>query len=166
MILRMKKYIAICLFGGMFFINTTNEVIAIGKNDTLREESQKFEKPNWVEYDKLVTLKGTVIELNDYGPPNYGENPETDEKVKYCVLKLDTPINVRADSKSNLNTDDFRNECLLQIVVPYDDVKKIRAKLNKKVIITGTLYQRHTGHHYTNVLITVQKIELAEEKEK
>jgi hypothetical protein len=167
MIHRIKNYIAICLFAGLFFVNTINDVIAIGKDDTLREESQKFEVTKWYEYEPaIVTLKGTVILLNDYGPPNYGENPKTDEKVRYYTLQLDKPINVKADPKSDVNTDSFLNECLLQLVILSDNIEILRAKLDKKVIVTGTLYQRFTGHHYTNVLIKVKKTELAEEKDK
>ena len=167
MIQRMKKNIAICLFSSLFFINTVNEVVAIGKDNAIREEVQKFEVTKWYDYEPaVVALKGTVILLDGYGPPNYGENPKTDEKVRYYVLKLDKPINVRADSKSDINTDDFLNECLLQLVILSDNLEILRAKLGKKVVVTGMLYQGHTGHHYTNVLIEVKKIELDKEKDK
>ncbi len=53
----------------------------VGKTIAIKEE------PRWYEYEpEVVTLKGTLITSTAYGPPNYGETPEKDEKVNYFVL--------------------------------------------------------------------------------
>jgi hypothetical protein len=163
----LNKYFFIFFIGSLIFTSTIFKVIADEKDNIMLADVQEFEITKWYKYEPVVvTLKGTVILLNDYGPPNYGENPKTDQKVRYYVLELDKPINVKADPKSDVNTNSFLNECLLQLVILSDNIEVLRDKLNKKVMVKGTLYQGFTGHHYTNVLIKVNKIELAEEKVK
>ena len=120
----------------------------------------------WYKYEpEVVTLKGELLSKSAYGPPNYGENPRTDKKVKYYVLKLETPINVKGDPKSEVNTDTYENISEIQMVLiegitAKEDMKSMEDKVNKKVTVQGMLFQAITGHHYTKVLIKVRHIEL------
>jgi len=43
----------------------------------------------------VVELKGKLIVERKYGPPNFGENPRTDAKVRVPVLLLIKPVRVR-----------------------------------------------------------------------
>ena len=148
--------------------------IAVGDIDASRNRlvskmtqntSSQKKGPQWYQYEPaIVSLKGVLLIKSAYGPPGYGENPLTDEKVKYLVLKLDTPINVNGDSDPNsVNLNTFTNISEIQLVLFGDQMKKNASdKVNKKVVLTGKLFEAHTGHHYTDVLMEVQQIELVE----
>ncbi len=149
----------------LFFIAVGN--INAGCNSLIAKMSQTIQTQEkgqkWYRYEpEVVSLKGVLLMKSGYGPPNYGEDPRTDEKVKYIVLKLDNPINVKGDLDQNsINLDTFRNISEIQLVLFSDQMRKdISGKINKKVLIKGTLFEKHTGHHYTDVLMIVQQIEL------
>lgn len=130
---------------------------------TTPKNSSQEKGSQWYHYEPaVVLLKGILLIKSAYGPPGYGEDPRTDEKVKYIVLKLDNPINVKGDLDQNsINLDTFRNISEIQLVLFSDQMRKdISGKINKKVLIKGTLFEKHTGHHYTDVLMIVQQIEL------
>ena len=44
-----------------------------------------------------VTLRGKLVSKTFYGPPNYGENPESDTKKSQYILILDSPVEVIGD---------------------------------------------------------------------
>lgn len=146
--------------------------IAAGDSDASRnrfvskmtqDTSSQEKGPQWYQYEPaVVSLKGVLLIKSAYGPPGYGENPLTDEKIKYLVLKLDTPINVKGDRDPNsVNLGTYTNISEIQLVLFDDQMhKSANSKINKKVVIKGTLFEKHTGHHYTDVLMIVQQIEL------
>jgi hypothetical protein len=43
---------------------------------------------------KDIRISGILVLRMTYGPPNYGENPKTDSRFAYWVVKLDYPIAV------------------------------------------------------------------------
>jgi hypothetical protein len=43
---------------------------------------------------KDVRISGMLVQRRTYGPPNYGENPKTDLRLSYWVLRLDYPVTV------------------------------------------------------------------------
>ena len=43
-------------------------------------------------YEEVSKFTGVVQGEQNYGPPNYGENPETDEKVFSTILILKTKL--------------------------------------------------------------------------
>jgi hypothetical protein len=47
----------------------------------------------------VVKLSGILVMDAYYGPPNYGEEPETDPIEQNWTLKLDQPVDVLADPK-------------------------------------------------------------------
>jgi hypothetical protein len=103
-----------------------------------------------------VTVTGKLVVVKEFGPPNWGENPKTDMKLRVPVLRLSHPIDVEADPKSEFNDQS------------YEDIKEIQLKevsdyeqfLNKDVVVTGKLSQGLTGWDFTNVLISVKTITL------
>jgi hypothetical protein len=113
----------------------------------------------WLGYEpEVVELQGRLILVQKYGPPNYGENPETDSKVKVPVLQLSQPINVRRDPNSNMNTRSFVDVKEVQLVFLTEKNISYRHLVGKVVTAKGTLFQGHTGHHYTEVLLVVNAI--------
>ncbi len=105
----------------------------------------------------VVQLSGTVVIESQFGRPNYGENPATDEQVKIAVLELDRPVSVVGDPKSDFNQESVDNIQRMQLV----DLKggRFSPYAGKHVRVSGTLFHAITGHHYTDVLLTVRTIQ-------
>jgi hypothetical protein len=112
---------------------------------------------DWVSYQpKVVELKGTLSVKTYYGPPNYGENPDTDAKEALPILILSEPISVRgnADPKAGFDrqsVEDIR-EIQLVLTMPHKEF------IGKTVFVKGTLFHAFTGHHHTDVLMDVRSL--------
>lgn len=113
----------------------------------------------WLSYEPAsVQLQGTLKLVSKYGPPNFGENPETDEKVQVPILELREPVSVRADPSSNLNDESAEGVTEVQLVFSLKGTPAYSDLVNQNVAVTGTLYHAHTAQHYTTVLMTVETI--------
>lgn len=112
----------------------------------------------WYQYEPTeVYLTGILEFKKAYGPPNYGADPAHDQKVSYYVLMLNSPINIKGDPSSELNSETVMNVKEIQIVdEDFDQLDQIYKSKNRKISIKGTLYKGTTGHHYTDVLINVK----------
>jgi len=102
-----------------------------------------------------VELRGTLALEQKYGPPNYGENPESDEKVRVPILVLSEPVDVQGDPRSDLNGEAVRDVRKVQLVFKSRSYQRL---VDKNVVATGTLFHAHTGHHYPDVLMNVSTI--------
>ena len=112
----------------------------------------------WYEYEPTsVTLQGTLESAWAYGPPNYGENPTTDKKEVFYLLKLEGPINVRGKPNDSLNPRTNENISEIQVIPGDLNLKRFE---NKKVSVMGALFASITGHHHTKVLITATYVSL------
>ena len=123
------------------------------------QNSHENVKPEWLEYwPAVVEVEGKLITKTFFGLPNFGENPKTDSKQRSRILSLDKPINVRAKDESDPtvgpSVDNVRE---LQLIFE----ESLRELIGKKVIVKGTLLHRHSGYHYTDVLLDVESISLA-----
>ena len=124
-----------------------------------KQEALKGGKKDWLDYwPAVVELEGKLGIKTFFGPPNFGENPETDSKERSWILSLNKPIKVRGitdpDPVLSIPTENVQN---LQLVLP----KPYEEWLGKKVVVRGTLFHAHTGHHHTDVLMDVLSISLA-----
>jgi hypothetical protein len=124
-------------------------------------ESQKQGAPDkeekvWLDYwPAVVELEGNLRIKTLFGPPNFGENPETDSKERSWIMSLSRPISVRGKADSDLGLDSVVEDVReLQLVLR----KPRKDLIGKKVIVKGTLFHAHTGHHHTEVLMDVQSI--------
>jgi hypothetical protein len=99
-----------------------------------------------------VTLTGTITTHLEYGSPNFGENPKTDEKLWYWYLDLDKPIcvNAKDDSWSEAETGMRRLQIVYVDGYPHGGR---RQWIGHRATITGTLFHSDNGHHITKVLI-------------
>jgi len=103
-----------------------------------------------------VTLTGKVKLQTFFGPPNYGENPDTDSRETQAILLLAKPICVEA------NPTDYEEAEQNQLEVTLVPLNKENLKNyeGKPIAVQGTLYHAHTGHHHTPVLIEIRRIEI------
>ncbi len=106
----------------------------------------------------IVQLSGKVIVQDHYGPPNFGETPQTREKVP--ILELNRSIATEADEKGSINRDAFSNVSRVQLI----GLRTLSAvaPAGRHVRLQGTLFEKHTGHHYTDVLMNVQQVSLVD----
>jgi len=85
----------------------------------------------------VVTLEGTLVRRTFPGPPNYESIRKGDRPETAWILELGAPVCV------------------------YPDSAEPDILWGKEVIVMGTLYGVHTGHHHTPVLLTIESIEKA-----
>lgn len=107
----------------------------------------------------IVVLKGQVEIEDRYGPPNFGDDPKTDERVKVPVLVLDAPVDVLTDPKQDVSLDSFRNVRRMQLFGDWGALLKLSGR---RITVRGTLREKSGSANYTDVLIDVQKIEQVE----
>ena len=127
-----------------------------GFGETAEKKTQEKE---WLSYQPtVVELKGTLSVKTYYGPPNYGENPDTDAREELPILILNKSINVcgNPDPKAGFDrksVEDLR-EMQLVLKMPHKEF------IGKTVLVKGTLFHAFTGHHHTEVLMEVRSIKL------
>lgn len=94
-------------------------------------------------------LRGKLTTELRYGPPNYGENPESDQEIYPYFLVLNKPIMVNDQSYTKV-------QVAFTDTLSKDEIKALK---NEQIVINGKLYKSHTGHHYTDYLISVDDAE-------
>lgn len=103
-----------------------------------------------------VRLGGFLFKKSFPGPPNYEDIKKGDEEEVYWLVKTHTPFCVNENS----DWDKVSNQTEVQLVLnKFDFYQKRKSLLNKNVTISGTLFPQHTGHHKTEILITVENLE-------
>ena len=114
----------------------------------------------WLLYEPAtVELEGRVVIRSKYRPPNYGEDPKTDEKVKVLFLVLTKPINVVGIEGHEYNARSVQGAREIQLIIT-DGKPKHKNLVGKNVVVKGTLFHAHTGHHYTDLVMTARSLEV------
>jgi hypothetical protein len=113
----------------------------------------------WLSYEPAsVELEGRLIVQMKYGPPNFGENPKTDQRVKVPIVVLTKAINVRGTAGGVHNTVSVEGARRIQLVFT-DAATDYKSLVGKNIVVKGSLFYRETGGHYTDVVMSVQSIE-------
>lgn len=130
------------------------------ENQATQVRTENTESKDCLLYEPtVVELKGSLIIKTFFGSPNFGENPETDSKENSWILSLTTPISVCAKTEGDpILSPSVENVRELQLVLP----KPHKELIGKNIIVKGTLFHAHTGHHHTDVLMEVESISLDE----
>lgn len=135
---------------------TIEEIIAlsIDSEEVVGSEGVKgyYFEPN------VSMIEGTLITRMYYGPPNYGENPDTDAQQYPFILKLDEPIDVIALEDDIHNSDRFQVTEIQVVPNNKEETELVKQYINKRITIQGTLFEAIFGGHHTDVLIKVDKI--------
>jgi len=105
----------------------------------------------------VVTLGGTLVLRTFFGPPNYGENPESDSRETQTLLDLDKPICVLGDPSSEINSASEMDDQRSVTLVPAKGMDLARYA-GRQMVLRGTLFHAHTAHHHTQLLLTVTHI--------
>lgn len=115
-----------------------------------------------LEYGPTVVLAGTLHRKVFAGPPNYESIKRGDRKETAIILKLTASKCTTGNDPMGYDIPhaDIRE---MQLVIRKDtDWKTVRRRMGKRVIVTGTLFGAHTGHHRTKVLLDVTQIRAAQ----
>jgi hypothetical protein len=99
-----------------------------------------------------VSLAGTLSMETFYGPPNYGESPETDAKEQQAILHLAKPLCTIASH------DDPAEQNQLRVTVAPMDNLGLRQFAGKMVMLRGALFHAINGHHHTELLIAIREM--------
>lgn len=145
------------------------------ENQTMRQAPERFVRLTYewngssierTRSDEWLPFEPAVVELNGkldietfFGPPNFGEEPDRDSEERHWILTLDKPINVRPGPGSDpLFSEPVENVRKVQLVMH----EPHRELIDKRVLVTGTLFRGHTGHHFTEALLNVRSIRLSD----
>lgn len=108
----------------------------------------------------VSSISGIIKTRTFYGPPGYGENPESDTREEQYFLILDKTINVFSNNEE-IEEGDF-NETKYNVseiqLIPNNE-EEIMLFKNKFAKLTGFFFGAHTAHHHAEVLMDVQSIE-------
>ena len=110
----------------------------------------------------VITVTGTLRSQVFPGPPNYESIKRGDRKERAIILKLTAPTCTTPNDPPQGLDDPETNVREMQLVVTKSaHWKTVERRLGKRVVVTGTLFHAHTGHHRTKVLIEVASIRAA-----
>ena len=110
----------------------------------------------------VIQLEGELYKKTFPGPPNYEDIKKGDEEEVYWLIKTTKPFCV--NKSTYVEGDELHGLSEVQLVMSskLDFYKTKRLLLNKKIKVQGTLFPQHTGHHKTEVLLTVESLEKAD----
>ena len=130
-------------------ISDKKDTIDVG---TVEDSGRYYFEPN------VSIIEGTLITRMYYGPPNYGENPDTDAKQYPFILQLDDPIDVIAQEGDIHNSSIFEVTEIQVVPMNKEQTELVEQYINKRITIQGTLFGAIFGGHHTDVLIEVEEI--------
>jgi hypothetical protein len=111
-------------------------------------EPHNFEYYQDIQRDSI--FYGKIILKEYYGPPNYGEDIINDAVEKHYVLLLYEPITIY-----------FKGSCKniteIQLINLHDTIR-IGDYRNLNCYIYGEPFTAQTGHHYTDLIMIVNRI--------
>ena len=111
-----------------------------------------------------IQLIGLLYSKSFPGPPNFEDIKKGDKEENYWLIKTTKDFCVN-DTKDNW-AGKILNQSEVQLVIMPSALNLYETKkslLGKNVIVKGTLFPQMSGHHKTNVLITVESLEKANE---
>ncbi|GHU02829.1 hypothetical protein FACS1894147_05610 [Spirochaetia bacterium] len=144
-------YIIMFLFGLCMLSKANGQSI----NSTIIIDNKIwYSSSAWLGETEEVKLTGKLTIEAFYGPPNYGESPLTDTIERYYFLIPDNDIIIEIGNERTRI-----KKIQIEIGINNDFISEIY-NTNKKYCVYGTLFFGHTGHHHTDILISLNKIEM------
>ena len=122
------------------------------------KEVRPQEQPWLSYYPSVARLNGKLTKVIKYGPPTYGESPETDKKIEVPILILRTPVRIKGNATSSINNEQITNVSFVQIIFPPELQTNYANYLEQDVVLAGTLTRGYRGEHFTEVVMTVKAV--------
>ncbi len=103
-----------------------------------------------------VEIRGTIKLEPFYGPPNYGETPESDRQEMALILKLDAPICISSKPATPCKASEETHE--IQLIWP----KALGAWPHEGdcVQVKGRLFRAYSGYHRRPLLLSITETAL------
>lgn len=103
-----------------------------------------------------VAITGVLSRRTFFGPPNFGENPKTDEKEVGFYLDVAKGVCTVAgrDTESYAAKHGVKR---IQLVLDSAGYSQLRPSLGKSITVRGTMFASFTGHHHAPLLLIVNK---------
>jgi|GEM_PF-3046838 len=143
--MRLKSMVLMCAFGTVC---------------ASRFYCQQLIKPE----DQQVSVRGTIRQVHDFGPPGYGEDPKRDVHVTYWALEVPVPINTPCTPNSPQNAK-YECESAKRMKLFFDglELRKLSelpgAKWkDRQVVVVGKLHRADTAGEMTPIYIDVTSI--------
>ena len=114
-----------------------------------------------LEYGPTVSLTGTLRSQVFPGPPNYESIKRGDRKEMAIILTLAARACTTGNDPQGIDVPETGLREMQLVVTKEAHWKTVRRLIGKRVIVTGTLFHAHTGHHRTKVLVDVANIRAA-----
>ena len=113
---------------------------------------------------KIVVLRGEIVRATFPGPPNYESIELGDARETYWLLRLQRPICVEA--ASDYFDQAHAGVAELQLVFlnephPYETYRDLMGHV---VEVNGELFGAQTGHHHTDVLLSVKGLHASSDR--
>ena len=102
----------------------------------------------------LVTISGKLERVWNFGPPNYGDNPESDRIMNYIILRPNHPIDV-----DDVEGDIVRNAHRVRLIFPPELWKEINNLVAEKVVsLSGHIRLQSMAIEMEPVLLTIEDL--------
>jgi len=142
-------------------INEDSTNINLASVENLSDTLTITKGPDYFFEPHVSVLSGKIVTKTFYGHPGYGETPDTDVKELAYIFLPDDSINVshKEINEKEINYINTKAYNFTKVQLTSTSGIIISDYENKHVRLTGTFFDSHTGHHHTDVLLDVQKIE-------
>lgn len=101
-----------------------------------------------------VRLRGTIRIEEHFGPPNFGETPEIDERRRVAILYLDRRLSVCPSATETVHQDGLVGVTKVQLALP----TSVKAAAGTEVEAAGKLVRSENAFHYTDVVMLVDHL--------
>jgi hypothetical protein len=103
-------------------------------------------------YAGRIFVSGVLKRAVSPGPPNYTSIASGDAPEIYYVLEFQPPVCVDADPTDG-EKPAIKDLGQMQLVLSHPQYVQLGAWLDRPVRLFGVLFEAHTGHHHTPVLL-------------
>lgn len=115
----------------------------------------------WPPEPASVTLEGRVRAETRYGPPGYGESPETDSRIRIHLLELPAPIDVCLENAPDNHGGPRRALGLREIHLVGLPPDQLAGLVGQRVRVRGSLVYAAWAHDFTPVVLHARDLRLA-----
>lgn len=134
-----------------------SKLVLLELKKQVQQSRKMIKNKNYFYEPKVSEVKGKLTLNSFYGPPNYGETPETDKIEKVWILTTVNAINVFQEKaeieEGDFNSTQYNIERVQLTTIKHSiDLKRYE---NKRITVKGTFWGGHTGHHFTPVLMDI-----------
>ena len=111
--------------------------------------------------EQIVSISGTVIKRQAWGPPGFGETPKIDDRWTAWFIKLDYPVAVHLPELDAFNREKTAVEHELQVRGRFEFDGTYRKLLGKHVIARGLLWVAMIGSDIGDANLDTKEIAVA-----